>query len=85
MAIYSLRILHCWGHFAGTVCRVTTWEAKPRSSSSSLTGENTNTKAIPGCCLSGILSSNEEGKHCVEKHTRETGISREIGDAGQLQ
>lgn len=23
MAIYSLRILHCWGHFAGTVCRVT--------------------------------------------------------------
>ena len=79
MAIYSLGILHCWGCFAGAVCKSNfffTWEAKPVSSSSSLIGDNRNTREMTGCCLSGTLSSSEEG---------ETGISREIGEVGQLQ
>jgi len=79
MAIYSLGILHCWGHFAGAVCKsnyILTWEAKPISSSSSLTGDNTHRRESTGCCVSGMLSSSEAG---------EAGISREIGEVGQLQ
>lgn len=68
MVIYSLGLLHCWGHFAGAVCRVTLFLLGKQNLEvpvpPSLVETQTQGKLLGAVCQ----EHSEEGQHCVKKH-----------------